>query len=983
MIACCLAGVACLVTQADVALVPYGVPPTPWPENLGNHRARIAVDGAVDAVRVVIPWRLRDRAVPERQIIIRSAAGTDVANVFRLNATREAADVVFEPVDGPGEYLAYYLPFDVRQGSGIDYGSYAPRQDTADADWLARNGLGPGAVGEGLPRARVVEIQARTEFDRFDPMEIVAGEAEVAAMLAQHAGEPYLVFAEDREHPIRMADDIPVRWARSGPSHDLRIAADRGETVAFQLGVFAARERLRDVAVELRDFRGPTAFDPGFRCINLGGTDWLGERFEKHVMVALGKVQALWCLVDVPADARPGLYEGTLTVRADGAPDSRVRLLLEASAETRPDRGDGDPARLSRLRWLDSRLAVDDEVTAPYTPVTLDGSGLHILDRDIGIGPSGLPTSIASRGVELLAAPARFVVRRGGAAFASAEGDRRVLESAPGKVTWDASGAVGPLRYYCVGTLEFDGHMRFRVGLSASEPVDLDDVSLEIPLRPDAVPLMMGMGRKGGARPSSLRWKWDQRNHQDSLWLGGVDAGLQCKLRGSNYERPFVNIYYHRKPLNMPPSWYNGGAGGCDLVEENGAVAVRAYCGPRSLAAHEEQHFDFDLLVTPFHRLDTAAQFAERYYHAAHSPEQVAASGANVVNLHHATEMNPYINYPFLAVDKLRDYVVRAHELGLKVKIYYTVRELTDHLPELWALRSLGREVLADGPGGGYSWLQEHLGGDYTPAWYHRFADSEVDAAVITSGMSRWHSFYVEGLSWLLRNVGIDGLYIDDVAWDRDVMKRVRKVLDRERPGSLIDLHSWNHFNDWAGWASCANLYMENLPYIDRLWFGEGFDYNETTDYWLVEISGIPFGLMGEMLESGGNPWRGMVYGITTRMAYSGDPRPLWHVWDEFGIGKARMIGYWDAACPVRTGRDDVLATVYARDGKALVAIASWAAEPVAVKLRIDWAALGMDPERTRLSAPAIQDFQQAGEWPIDGGITVEPGRGMLLQVGE
>ena len=38
---------------------------------------------------------------------------------------------------------------------------------------------------------------------------------------------------------------------------------------------------------------------------------------------------------------------------------------------------------------------------------------------------------------------------------------------------------------------------------------------------------------------------------------------------------------------------------------------------------------------------------------------------------------------------------------GRKVKIYYTVRELTTHLPELWALRSLGDEVLADGPGGG------------------------------------------------------------------------------------------------------------------------------------------------------------------------------------------------------------------------------------------------------------------------------------------
>ena len=63
---------------------------------------------------------------------------------------------------------------------------------------------------------------------------------------------------------------------------------------------------------------------------------------------------------------------------------------------------------------------------------------------------------------------------------------------------------------------------------------------------------------------------------------------------------------------------------------------------------------------------------------------------------------------------------------------------------------------------------------------------------------------------------------------------------------------------------SCAlacpfgTIYMELLPYIDRLWLGEGFNANHAAwDFWLVEMSGLPFGLMGEMLQDGGNPWRG------------------------------------------------------------------------------------------------------------------------------
>ena len=303
----------------------------------------------------------------------------------------------------------------------------------------------------------------------------------------------------------------------------------------------------------------------------------------------------------------------------------------------------------------------------------------------------------------------------------------------------------------------------------------------------------------------------------------------------------------------------------------------------------------------------------------------------------------------------MKAYVDAAHARGMKVKIYYTVRELSNRAPELWALRSLGHEVLSGGPGGGWAWLQEHVGGDYIGGW---FVPEIQDAALVTSGISRWHNYYVEGLDWLARNVGIDGLYLDDVAFDRTTMKRVRKVLDRRRPGALIDLHSANQYNPRDGFASSANLYLEHLPYIDRLWFGEYFDYDAPPDYWLVEISGVPFGLLGEMLEKGGNPWRGMLFGATSRLPWAGDPRPLWKAWDAFGLEGSRMKGWWVPDTPVRTDRPGVLATTYVKPGKALVAVASWEKEPVDVALAIDWKALGLDPSRARLTAPPIEGFQ-------------------------
>jgi hypothetical protein len=253
------------------------------------------------------------------------------------------------------------------------------------------------------------------------------------------------------------------------------------------------------------------------------------------------------------------------------------------------------------------------------------------------------------------------------------------------------------------------------------------------------------------------------------------------------------------------------------------------------------------------------------------------------------------------------------------------------------------------------------------------------DVAVVNSGTSRWHNFYLEGLDWLARNIGIDGLYIDDLAFDRIVMKRVRKILDRQRPGALIDLHSANQFRERDGFANSANLYMEHFPYLNRLWFGEYFDYNLPPDFWLVEVSGIPFGLMGEMLQDGGNPWRGMLYGMTGRLPWSGNPTALWKAWDELGIQDSRMIGYWSSNCPVRTNHQDVLATVYLKNETVLISIASWANESVPVQLECDWCALGIDPEKANLFAPLIQDFQEEDSFDPRSAIKVEPGRGWLL----
>lgn len=989
---------------------PYRVASSPWnPDSgLGNHRAIVRVKQKADAVYAHLPWRRPDSAPEKKKVLVVEARTNEIINnVFPVAVNNDYGDFVFQALNAPGDYFIYYMPYKI-EGRNYPKVTYLPADYQPEPGWLLRNGLRvdllSGFNPSAFPQAQLLTFETMDEFSSFYPMEVIATSEETRKIIDQNRNEPFLIFPEDREHPIRMFDFIPLRWVETGPRTIFEAQAARGEYFVFQLGIFAFKEKLEKIRVTFSDLKNAGSSQiiksSEFTCFNLGGTGWDGQPFEKELNIERGKIQPLWCGIQIPKDIIPGDYEGFVEVSAQNTPTRRIGLKIKITDEVLADAGDSELWRLSRLRWLNSLLAVDDEVVQPFTPLEVKGRTIKCLGRSLTLGKNGLPeriqsffspevTTITTTSTDLLDGPFELIFRNfSGLPQTWKTKSFSFIKKTPGTVCWQAASEIPALSLTVEvnGRMEFDGYVEFKIKVEAQSDSEVDDIRLVIPFREEASHYMMGLGFKGGVRPPAFSWTWDRSKNQDALWIGTVNAGLQCQLRAENYSRPLNTNFYQLKPLNLPPSWWNEGKGWVSVKEvlkknkKERQVVFTAASGARKIKKGERLHFNFNLLLTPFKPINPGKHFSERYYHGFKPIEEIAATGANIINVHHATEINPFINYPFLRPDRMKAYIEEAHQRGMKVKIYYTIRELSNRAAELFALESLNHEIFTDGPQGGYSWLQEHLHSGYIAGW---FVPELKDAAIINSGMSRWHNYYVEGLAWLCQHVGIDGLYIDDVAFDRVTMKRVRKVLERYRPGALIDLHSANQYNPGDGFASSANLYLEHFPYIDRLWFGEYFDYNSKPDYWLIEISGIPFGLMGEMLEKGGNPWRGMIYGMTARLPWAGDPRPLWKVWDEFGIKEAEMLGYWSPDCPVKTDKPEVLATVYRKKGRAMVALASWSEKTENCRLIVDWKKLGLDPKKAIIEAPAIENFQPGRAFRPDETIPVESGKGWLLLIRE
>lgn len=996
-----------LATNVLIAKSPktyeYAVPQYSWEESLGNHRAVLQIEKAASVVALDFDWRRADKNVEEHQfLIVNATTGDTVRNILRQSVNREHCQLLFGPVSEKGTYYFYYLPYRVLTGGGFYGDGYKPQEEGPDKTWVST------AISKKKhTEVKVVRVESRTQFDSFFPMEVAASAKECADYLKSQEQSHFLVFPEDRKNPIRMRENFPVKWLDIQQGAGFKGAAAPNEYYTFQLGIWAAKGDVRKVSYKASDLIGDSGILPSssITCFNTEGINPYGEAFTKEVNVAEGHVLALWFGVDVPLSAKEGIYAGNIELQDADGNVSKVPVSIRVEGSPLADRGDAEPWRHSRLRWLNSTLGIADTPTNRYTPLTLTDNRIGCWGRSLEFGDNTLlPKQINAWDNPMLSQPIRVVIETSDG-IKKLQAIPQIQEQTEGHISsiWTAEDT--DLKINAKMRMEFDGWVDYIYTILPKHALNVKDIRLEISMYNDIASYFLGAGLPGQDTPQEYEGKWDTPEKTvntfgvslttdkkqnwlwpfDSFWMGNANAGIHCELRGSNYTGPLLNSY--RPPY--PESWNNEGRGGFRVQKGQDATTVTCFSGERTLEAGKPIDFEFALLITPVKTIDMKGQFTNRYYHNGHNPvptEEDMKAGIKIINIHHANFLNPFINYPFLTANKIKQFTNEWHKKGCKVKLYYTLRELTSATTEIWAIRSLGTEILRGGKGGGFPWLREHMVEDYTPQWYQHFDHVDdtgivADAAVLTSeSNSRWYNYYVEGLRWMIENLDLDGIYLDDVSYDRRILKRMRRAMDSVKPGCLIDLHSNTGFSKGP-----ANQYAEYFPYIDKVWFGESFLYNQMTPAnWLVESSGIPFGHTGDMLYRGGNKWLGMQYGMTVRHPWDTegiicDPRIVWRVWDDFGIADADVLGFWEKNPAVVASDPTVKVTAFRKKGRVLLSLGNYSDETKTINLNFDWKQLDIDANDAEMVAPEVEDFQLSAHWPTDGMITIQPRKGWLI----
>ena len=115
---------------------------------------------------------------------------------------------------------------------------------------------------------------------------------------------------------------------------------------------------------------------------------------KNKITVAAGTIQALWCTLQIPFNTTAGVYTGSATIKTAGGQDKKINLSIAVSNNVAVNHGVNEPAKMTRLTWLNSDLAQQNDVIAPYTALQVDNNTISLLGRKLELNNDGFPKQI-------------------------------------------------------------------------------------------------------------------------------------------------------------------------------------------------------------------------------------------------------------------------------------------------------------------------------------------------------------------------------------------------------------------------------------------------------------------------------------------------------------------------------------------------------------------------------------------------------------
>jgi hypothetical protein len=669
-----------------------------------------------------------------------------------------------------------------------------------------------------------------------------------------------------------------------------------------------------------------------------------------------------WSLADVEIGWEGG-PEGDYRVEASAvAADGRV--LARASAEvpyTRPP------------SWLGSKTGITDGVLPPYEPCRVEMKGelrrVGVWGRRYTFGLSPLLSSIESAGAELLAGPVRFDCVADGKRVSFAHAAAELTKNSPAEVVLDQSLQGPKTRLSIQSQVEYDGFIKVDWAVEADEALQLDRLTMEIPLRPEHATLLHSW-----PQIHSGEWHdgWDSR-FQPILWIGNEERGLSWVAESDRN----WSLTDREKAI--------------ELIRGDDEVTLRFNLVTKKVSLEKGQKLDytFGLQATPVRpmlkscwdiRLQRQPPYAHEYEWLTKKIdgkpclEFYRQQGARALLALRWWDAFSY-TLPLGHEQEFPKLVEACHQHDLKVVPYAIGFLLSEAAPEF---KHFHCDMLAR---------------PKRPYRIDRLPGMDPQMTYFACRQGAWQDFVVASTAQCMDEYDTDGVYLDTtvrphacrnrlhgcgyvgpegtvrstypVFATRELMKRLYTVVKSRKPDGIVDAHVYD----------C--LHVPALAFATSYWNGEQLPRREfkpdalPLDRFRTEFMGHNIGVPADVLYYTMGDYEAcagmaLLHDVPVRSENERDfaiLTSIWRVREAFGCNEAEFIGYWKAGDLVTVEPQGCYASLWRHPTNGvLAAVSNLRREPVDVRVTFDRQKLGLGPQIAAEDARAGKPLHVDGE---------------------
>ena len=640
-------------------------------------------------------------------------------------------------------------------------------------------------------------------------------------------------------------------------------------------------------------------------------------------------------------------------------------------------------------------------VPPPFAPVAVaraeDAYTVSVWGRSYRFERGPLPVAITSQGVALWAAPPRYELDLG-------SGPAAVLWSAPSPVEqradvvrFTSSGRSGPLEIRAETRIEYDGMIRVDLTLRAEQSARVQRYAYELTF-PAAIARSFN---------HHVPYDYEKLNVDKRNLIAAAGAFPETSRRFAFVPTMFVG----NRSVGVEwwsetdAFWSGSGQGPLELGHRDGTAHLRVepIAAPISLAAGETWSDAFALFPAPLrpppphwreYRFTTAWRQKQKQKQKAETPH-VRRAWIAFPNFFEArwhglpeSSRNP-------KQEQLRAELRRNHTLYIPYGVLTATPVMNPYVMERSSQWSASGKLNTGAPKGLRSFLEAR--GQWKPGQPYAYA--------ACMGRNDYLDWMLEQYLRAFREESLDGLYFDHAAisrmctndpvlkgregkqvWEyfnvRNFYKRLYEGMKARNPDALLTIHTHGQPRALAAWADFTFIgeAWNVLFRGEDSWLGGRDRSSYDPDYFRLPEEYLEAQLLPRM---GGitavlpevkhavdreNPAKGQRYQRAFFARILPFDVPYWHThseatvlksvstaFDRFGpLDDAQVFAWWERRGVVPSSKD-IVATSYARGGRALVVVANWSERPVDAELDVQRDVLGLGASPRARDAEGIE----------------------------